>query len=99
MDTATVAYNLIWSDESRFQLFHADGRWEAPCLAHPSGRDGSSMPSGHSPGQWPISHGCGVHFRGMEWAPLVVLDATLTGQRYLQLLADPSPPFCHVSTP
>lgn len=82
--------NVIWSDESRFQLFHADGRhrvWRTPHEAmDPACQVGTVQAGGLSVMVWGAFswHGMG---------PLVVLDATLTGQRYRQLLGDHLHPF------
>ena len=82
--------NVIWSDESRYQLFHADGRhrvWRTPHEAmDPACQVGTVQAGGLSVMVWGAFswHGMG---------PLVVLDATLTGQRYLQLLGDHLHPF------
>jgi hypothetical protein len=51
--------NITWSDESRFLLFHADGRtrvWRKPHeYTHPSSRVSTLQ--------------CGVCFHGTHWAP------------------------------
>ncbi|KAG8190003.1 hypothetical protein JTE90_000103 [Oedothorax gibbosus] len=88
MDTLQQWRNVIWSDESRFQLFHAVGRQRVWRTQHeamdPACQVGTVQANGLSVLVW----GAFSWHEMPPPPPLVVLDNTLPGQRYLQLLAD-----------
>jgi transposase len=82
--------NVAWSDESRFQLYRADGRvrvWRKPHEAmDPACQQGIVQAGGASVMVWGV---CSWHALG----PLVRLETTLTGARYVSILSDHLHPF------
>ena len=81
---------MAWSDESRYQLFRADGRvrvWRRPHEAmDPSCQQGTVQAGGGSILVWGV-------FTWHELGPLVHLNTSLTGDRYVTLLGDHLQPF------
>ena len=82
--------NVVWSDESRFQLYRADGRvrvWRKPHESmDPSCLQGTVQAGGGSVMVWGV---CSWH----DMRPLIRLDSTKTGQRYVNIRSDHHHPF------
>ena len=82
--------NVAWSDESRFQLYRADGRarvWRKPHEAmDPACQQRIVQAGGASVMVWGV---CSWHALG----PLIRLETTVTGARYVSILSDHLHPF------
>lgn len=82
--------NVAWSDESRYQLYRADGRvrvWRQPHESmDPSCQQGTVQAGGGSVMVWGV-----CSWRDM--GPLIRLDTTLTGVGYVSILSDHLHPF------
>lgn len=77
--------HVAWSDESRFQWYRADGRervWRLPHYSvDPTCQQGTVQAGGGSVMVWGV---CSWHDMG----PLIRLNTTLTGDRYVSILSD-----------
>ena len=85
--------HVAWSDESRFQLLRADGRvrvWRQPHESmDPTCQQGTVQAGGGSVMVWGV-----CSWRDM--GPLIRLDTTLTGDRYVSILSDHLHPFMSI---
>ncbi|GFU89669.1 transposable element Tcb2 transposase [Trichonephila clavipes] len=84
---------VAWSDESCFQLNQADGRvrvWRQPHESMgPTCQQGTVQAGGGSVIIWGVC-------KWVDMEPLICIDTTLTGNRYLSILSDLLHPFMSI---
>ena len=85
--------HVTWSDESRLQLYRADGRVRVCRQPHqsmdPACQQGNVQADGGSVIVWGLCS-------WSDMRPLIGLDTTLTGDTYIRILADYQHPFMSI---
>ncbi|GFV37927.1 transposable element Tcb2 transposase [Trichonephila clavipes] len=91
--STSVTKNVAWSDDPRFQLNRADERarvWKQPHeTMDPTCQKGTVQADGGSVVVWGVCSWCYM-------GPLIRLDTTLTGDRYVSNLSDQLHPFMSI---